>query len=659
MTSTWRLFLHAVVLAWALQLAGNAAAASEDSPSLQGVQLAISVDDLPWVGIAPRGESPREAINRMGAVLVTHSAPATGFVVCARARVDEAPVRAWVAWGLDVGNHSERHADLNRSEVAPWLDQVRSCDTWLQPFGARYSRTFRFPMLHQGETAERRNSVAAALAETGLATAHVSVDTSDWILSQAYDHALAANDGAARAAIGQALVTHVLDATRHARAVAQRKLGRVPPLVLLLHANNLVADHLDEVLLELRRAGATFVPLRDALADPDYQRAQVWAGRKGLSWLYRIAPLSEQDAAWDEDEAQRLRSRFAGWLEPVERPAGNGIGDLQLSPSAPSALREVAVQAALSERMHSLLVMRGGEILMQAYFNGAHAETPANLKSITKTLLSVLTGIALRDGRIRSLDDRVADALPARFEGLGEATRAITLRNLLTMSSGLAPLSWDDQQASPDWLAAVLEKPVEAAHAGRFRYDTPVLQLMSTALTKAVGMPLQDYARTRLLAPLGARLVAWRQDPQGVAVGGNDAWMRARDLLSLGELLRNEGRVGGHQILDTQYARDSISARIPIDLEEINHGTLKVRGYGYLWWLLDLDGREAYAALGHGGQTLMVVPDAELVVVMTSRWPAASSTQHYRHKRAVLDALLKLFPAPAARDLRSPEPPAI
>ena len=106
------------------------------------------------------------------------------------------------------------------------------------------------------------------------------------------------------------LVEHIVAATRHTREVARRKLGRDVDHILLLHASTLVADNLDAVLSALEAQGFEFISLEEALRDPVYQRPDSYLGSKGVSWLYRIDPLSEADVAWDDAEADRLRARL-------------------------------------------------------------------------------------------------------------------------------------------------------------------------------------------------------------------------------------------------------------------------------------------------------------------------------------------------------------
>lgn len=638
--------LLAAVAGLALLAAAPPPAAGADAGERAPIRLALTFDDLPWVGPPPADGSPAAAIERMAATLRVHGAPATGFVVCDRAADDRQPLATWAAWGLALGNHTASHPDLDATPVDAWLADVDRCRRFLAELGDAVTPTIRFPRLHQGRTRETRDAVARALAERGLATAHVTVDTSDWILARAHAHALATGDAALRLETGRELVRHVLAAVEHAEAVARRKTGRGVPHVLLLHANSLVEDHLDALLLALGRRGVEWVSLSEALEDPVYALADGYAGPQGLSWLYRMEPATPEDAAFDDAEAAAIERRFAAALagEPGAG-AGSPLASLSVAAGAPPALRRVALEAGASERMRSLVVMHRGEVVLEATYHGAGPETPVNLKSITKTLTSALVGVALRRGWIRDLDDPLSRYLPERFgPGAPKANGEVTLRQLLTMSSGLPPVDYGAVQASDDWLTAILSRPVDPQARGRFVYDTPVLQLLTAVLERASGLPADQLARRELLTPLGAELAFWRADARGLPLGGNDAYLTPRDLALLGELYRRGGTFGGRRLLGEELVRESTSVQVVPPERTVNHDTLPVRGYGYLWWLPELPPGDLYAALGHGGQVLLVAPADELVVVATSRWPAASSAEHYRHlARVIVEGVLPVF----------------
>jgi len=322
-----------------------------------------------------------------------------------------------------------------------------------------------------------------------------------------------------------------------------------------------------------------------------------------------------------------------------------------LSAEARSRLEGAVAFAAESDRTRSFVVWHRGEPVLEAHFHGQIAVAPQNLKSVTKTLDSLLVGIAIDRGAIGSVDDPVARYLPERIAAARDPRAGrITVRNLLTMSSGLAGVPYGGFQASPDWTAFLLDRQLGFDPGDRFAYDTPATHLLSELLVRAVGTDLVDFANRELLEPIGAHADTWRRAPDGVEMGGNDAYLTAADLARVGELVRRDGAWGGRRILSERWLVDSRTPQIAPGEPTVNHGTVRVLGYGYLWWLVELGGEKAAAALGHGGQYLVIFPRRELVVVVTSHWPGPSSTAHYRHLRALfVDHLLPAFPrAPAA-----------
>lgn len=597
------------------------------------LDVALTFDDLPWVGADPVEGSPADAVARMAAVLNAHDAPATGFVVCDRYAESPEPVEIWNEWGFGIGNHSSSHPDLNSTATTDWVEDVERCHDRLGDFSG-YEGFFRFPMLHQGNTPEKRDAVAQALKGGGMRNAHVSIDTSDWILTGYHAEAIRRGDAVLRRVVGEAFIEHVVAATRHADAVARSKLGRSIPLVLLLHANSLVEDFLDELLLTLRSEGVKFVPLARALSDPAYAREDGYFGSKGLSWLYRMQPSSAGDVEWDDAAARRIRgaldAEFSG-------------GGADRSPTSVSALRvgdrddprlwSRLEEAGSSERLRSLLISRRGDLVLEAYFNGADEEAPTNLKSVTKSLVALLVGVALDRRWIRGVDDPVLELLGRT----SYSDRSVTIASLLTMSSGLKPIPYAQFQARDDWVEAVLSAGVSPVAVGEFLYDTPVVHLLTAAIEAASGRSAREVANRRLLGETSEEIPYWRTGPDGIAFGGNDAYLTPRGMLALGNLVLSSGRANGRRILSEEFVAEATSVQIRPPSRSINHGTLPVRGYGYLWWLTTLGGEPASAALGHGGQMIFVVPSKETVVVVTSRWPMASSTEHYRHVIRVLN----------------------
>jgi len=271
-------------------------------------RIAITIDDLPWVGLAPGGEET--TTERLLATLAEHDVTATGFVVCDQIGSRKEVLKQWVAAGMELGNHTAAHRDINTTDLDTWLDDVRRCAAELYEYTGKAGGYFRYPFLHQGSTRAVRDSVVRALASWGYKQAHVTVDNSEWVLARAYGGAIEEGDALLQQEIATYYIQHLLDATRHFREVAHSRYGREVDQVLLLHANALAADHLGSVLEMLDVAGFEFIDLETALMDPVYDLPDGYVGPRGLSWLYRAEPTIADDP-WDETAEAELMARFA------------------------------------------------------------------------------------------------------------------------------------------------------------------------------------------------------------------------------------------------------------------------------------------------------------------------------------------------------------
>jgi peptidoglycan-N-acetylglucosamine deacetylase len=272
--------------------------------------LALTIDDLPWIGPVRPGATRADALERLIADVVARDVPALGFANCDRAAPGAPLLRRWLDAGLELGNHSAAHLDLNRAPLAQWLADVRRCDAFLRTLTGAERLWFRYPFLHQGPTPERQAAALALLEELDAPVAHVTINTADWLLAVAFSRAVAAGDEGRAAAVADAFVDHVLRTTAHYQQVARDRMGRDVAHVLLLHANLLVAEHVGTLLDRLRAQGFRFVTLEAAQRDPVYAAPDDYTGGAGLSWLYRMAPAMPELQAWDDAEARRLRLRW-------------------------------------------------------------------------------------------------------------------------------------------------------------------------------------------------------------------------------------------------------------------------------------------------------------------------------------------------------------
>jgi CubicO group peptidase (beta-lactamase class C family) len=264
-------------------------------------------------------------------------------------------------------------------------------------------------------------------------------------------------------------------------------------------------------------------------------------------------------------------------------------------------------------RIRSLIVQWKGDIVRERYFGGATAATRMNIKSASKSVMSALVGIAIQQGHIKSIDQTIAELLPAETRALDSAKRAITVADLLSMRAGLQSTSFDGYGAwvtSRNWVSYALRRPMVAERGGAMVYSTGNTHLLSAIITRATKMSTYQFAQRHLARPLGIDLRPWQTDPQGIYFGGNDMYLRPRDMLKIGTLYLNGGSWNGRQIISRAWVDSSL---VPRTTSPWNGN-----GYGYGWWRRDAHGYTVSYAWGYAGQFIFVVPELQLVVATTS-----------------------------------------
>jgi len=253
----------------------------------------------------------------------------------------------------------------------------------------------------------------------------------------------------------------------------------------------------------------------------------------------------------------------------------------------------------------SVVVERDGRLLFERYYRGARRSGRLDVFSVTKSVTATLVGIALRDGTLRSLDQRLGEFFQKEVQhARDKRVRKITLRHLLTMTSGYRDVA---AVRSDDWIHTQIDRPLAEDPGHGWAYDNGSFHLLSAVLTKATGTTANVFAQRTLFGPLGIARTQRATDGQGHSLGNTGLRLSARDLVRLGELYLHAGRWEGRQLVPAEYVGDATRRHT-----KLGRGW----GYGYGWWVLG--GRPAgFAALGYGGQTIAVFPQQHLVVVVT------------------------------------------
>jgi len=327
------------------------------------------------------------------------------------------------------------------------------------------------------------------------------------------------------------------------------------------------------------------------------------------------------------------------------------------------ALCRTADRLAASANVHALLIARGGRLVFERYFRGDDeindrpianasfdADTLHDMKSVSKSVASLALGVAIDRGLIRGVDEPIFSFFPELSDLRSPEKDRLRLSHALTMSMGLkwveaTPSTGNDNNdearmhMAPDPCRYVLGLPVTAPAGQEFFYNTGALTLVSAIVRKAVGRPLDEFVRENLFQPLGITAFEWTR-VKGDSDAGGGLRLRPRDMVKIGQLVLAGGRWNGRQIVSKAWIDASTTPR------------LEATGpyfYGYLWWLGRSlhDGHEVHwaAALGRGGQSIRIVPDLDLVVVVTAGYYQDYSPRAFQVQSGIFKDVLRGIPS--------------
>jgi CubicO group peptidase (beta-lactamase class C family) len=263
--------------------------------------------------------------------------------------------------------------------------------------------------------------------------------------------------------------------------------------------------------------------------------------------------------------------------------------------------------------IHSLLIIRNGAVILDAYFYPYDGTTIHDQASVTKSVMTTLIGIAVDQDKLQLDEPMVAFFPNHTILNLDARKENITIDHLASMSSGLDCTSERDEatlkemMTAPDWVQFTLDRKVVWEPGSHFVYCSPGMHLLSPILQQATGMTALDFAHQNLFEPLGITDIMWLTDPQDYNRGWADLYLHPYDMAKIGYLWLNKGQWEGEQIVSREWVENSVKVQMDTGDDD---------DYGYGWWL-STDEPVSYYALGRGGQRIIVVPGWNLIVVTT------------------------------------------
>ncbi len=279
-----------------------------------------------------------------------------------------------------------------------------------------------------------------------------------------------------------------------------------------------------------------------------------------------------------------------------------------------------AIRKGVYEDVHAVLLVKSGRLVLEEYFDGYDRDQLHPIRSATKSIASVLMGIAWDKGCFSSIEEPVCHYLKNRVSHWDSRARAVTIQSILTMTSGF---DCDDHRGEPfrcekamartdDWVHFAIHLPMAHEPGKHWAYNSASLFLLNEVIGQTSGLSVPQFADRYLLEPLGIHDFQWDSDPSGRAWLGGGASMRPRDMVKFGQMCLEKGVWRGRRIVSEEWLSEATQRHAHSEYGQ---------EYGYLWWLgrQDIHGRSfrAFWALGNGGQAIFVCPDVELVAVFT------------------------------------------
>lgn len=291
------------------------------------------------------------------------------------------------------------------------------------------------------------------------------------------------------------------------------------------------------------------------------------------------------------------------------------------STAAPLASEALVSEASAHERLKSLVVLEDGEQIVARNFSGKDVQSAVNIKSVSKSVMSALVGVALQRGVFDSVKQTLGELTPELIPTISDSRVAkLSIHNLLTMQTGLQRTSGRNYGAwvsSSDWVAYVLTRRFVAEPGGRMLYSTGDWHVLGAVLSQLTGRSLLSLSRDWLGKPLNIDFAPWTRDPQGRYLGGNEMSLSPVHLAKFGQLYLD----GGRNVLPGGWVEQSLTPR--------TRSPWSGDAYGYGWFIRDRMSPSYYYGRGYGGQFVFVLPSTGRVVVMISDWTRSARGGDY------------------------------
>lgn len=299
---------------------------------------------------------------------------------------------------------------------------------------------------------------------------------------------------------------------------------------------------------------------------------------------------------------------------PRNTPAAEGVSSAGI----------IAFLDAIEEsrhELHSLMVLRHGNVIAEGWWKPYGPEIKHTMYSVSKSFTATAIGFAVSENRL-TVNDKVITYFPNDLpEELNPYLKALSIKDLLTMSVGHEKDPTSDVVASDNWAATFLSHPIVYKPGTKFLYNTAATYILSAIIQKVTGETVLEYLNTRLFKPLSISGIDWENDPLGINTGGYGLRLKTEDMAKFGQLFLQKGEWQGEQLLPASWVDEATNVKIiqdPDAPKEKMESSDWLQGYAYQMWR---SRHHSYRADGAFGQFILILPEKDAVIVITSETP--------------------------------------
>ena len=375
-------------------------------------------------------------------------------------------------------------------------------------------------------------------------------------------------------------------------------------------------------------------------------------GPMGVKFDYEVIKETRPEIA--EMLKPQVRELKEIKYEPIKR------NDWQVSAPGkeelnPALVSELYFDAGKLETLYSLLVIKDGTLIAEGYFNKGSIEQLSKRASVTKSYVSAMVGIAINNGCISSVDQKMIDFFPEAANKIkDQRKKQITIRQMLQMRDGYP---WEETDTvywnelwSGRYIHDIVGFPLTMEPGTGFQYSNLTSNWLGMIVTRACKKDLKSFGQKYLFSPLNVKIGDWLQDLDGYYIGSGDIQFTARDMAKFGLLYLKNGNYEGQQIVPAEWVKESFQKYS----EDINTTGIKAGrlgryfynvGYGYQWWSAKAGEHQFNFAWGHGGQLIILLHDLDMIIVTTADpfWGKKEHFQSWKYEQSIINVVGKFI----------------